>query len=385
MAKDLNGKILPKGIIQRADGLYMGRFQYEGELYPPIYDKDWREVERKLNDLRYEVTHQMYSAKSKLTLDEWFEIWLKEYRGIRVKEGTKENYRNAYNGRIKPVLGKKRVTSIRMEQIQRLYNKMAEENYATETIKATAVLLYGMFKQAEKVGLVSKNVAALATIPKAKGSKERVALTVEEQALFQEYVEKYSKFPRIYLVALCTGMRNGEVRGLTWDDVDFEKRVIHITGTLKYIKGKGTYRDDPKTKTSKRDIPMLNYCYDLLMEEKKLQEEAKELAGTYWIPYPNLENLVFTKNNGQPISREMVTADMNRIFECMKKEGKHIPQFTFHALRHTFATRGLEQGIDLKVMQTILGHTSLSMTSDLYSHVLPTTKSKEMEKLEEIF
>lgn len=385
MAKDLNGKVLPRGIIQRADGLYMGRFQYEGESYPPIYGKDWREVERKLNDLRYEVTHQMYSIKSKLTLDEWFDIWLKEYRGIRVKEGTKENYRNAYNGRIKPVLGKKRVTSIRMEQIQRLYNKMAEENYATETIKATAVLLYGMFKQAEKVGLVSKNVAALATIPKAKGSKERVALTVEEQALFQEYVKKYSKFPHIYLVALCTGMRNGEVRGLTWDDVDFEKRIIHITGTLKYIKGKGTYRDDPKTKTSKRDIPMLNYCYDLLMEEKRIQDEEKDLAGTYWMPYQNLENLVFTKNNGQPISREMVTADMNRIFEHIKKEGQHLPQFTFHALRHTFATRGLEQGIDLKVMQTILGHTSLSMTSDLYSHVLPTTKSKEMEKLEEIF
>ncbi|MDY5483398.1 MAG: site-specific integrase [Clostridium sp.] len=385
MALDKNGKKLPKGITQRADGLYMGRFQYEGEIYPPIYDKDVKVVEKKLNDLRYEVTHQIYSAKSKVTLDEWFAIWMTDYRGIRIKEGTKTVYRDTYNARIKPVLGKKRLTSIRMEQIQKLYNDLAAKGYAEGSIKQVAVVLYGMFKQAEKSGIVTRNVAAMATIPKAKAKKERVALSLEEQRLFEKHIEAYSPHYRLYLLALSTGLRNGEVRGLTWNDIDFEERIIRVTGTLKYVKGKGTYRDTPKTKTSKRDIPMLGYCYKLLKEERQRQEEAKELAGTFWNPLPGLENLVFTHTDGRPISRETVSRELGHVITAIRADGEEIPEFTFHTLRHTFATRGLEQGIPLKAMQAILGHTTLAMTSDLYSHVLPGTKAKEMAKLEEIF
>lgn len=385
MAKDKNGKQLPKGIVQRADGLYMGRFQHEGEIYPPIYDKDLKVVEKKLNDLRYEATHQMYTPNSKITLDEWFEIWLTEYRGIRIKLGTQEVYRNTYHARIKPVLGKKRVTSIRMEQIQKLYNTLAENDYSEGSIKLIGVILYGMFKQAMKSGFINKNPAAMATIPKAKERGERVALTVEEQKQFQTYAEQYSKYYRLFQLAFCTGMRNGEIRGLSWTDIDFEKRVIHVTGTLKYIKGVGHYKETPKTKTSKRDIPMLGICYELLEIQKKEQEDQKQLAGEMWQPLSGLDNLVFNMDNGRPVSREKVTAELNKILRKMQENNISIPEFTFHSLRHTFATRGLEQGIPLRIMQSILGHTTLAMTSDLYSHVLPTTKAKEMEKMEVVF
>ena len=111
---------LPRGITQRRDGLYIGRFQYEGEIYPPVYGRTIRETERKLNELKYEVTHQAYTPKSRVTMDEWFKTWLNEYRGIRIKEGTKETYRNTYNARIHPVLGDKRLTSVRVEHIQKL-------------------------------------------------------------------------------------------------------------------------------------------------------------------------------------------------------------------------------------------------------------------------
>lgn len=385
MAVDKNGKSLPKGIIQRADGLYMGRFQYEGEIYPSIYDRDLKVVEKKLNDLRYEVTHQMYTQSSKVTVTEWFDIWLKEYRGIRIKPGTQEVYRNTYNARIKPVLGKKRLTSIRMEQIQKLYNDMAVSNYAEGTIKLVGVILYGMFKQGVKSGLINKNPVAMATIPKAKERKERIALTLEEQKQFQNYVTKYSEYHRIFFLALCTGMRNGEVRGLCWSDIDFDNKLIHITGTLKYVKDRGHYKGSPKTKTSKRDVPMLGICYDLLIEQKQRQEEQKVLTGEWWNPIKGLEDLVFTSTDGKPVSREKVTKELNEVIKKMREKQIDISEFTFHALRHTFATRGLEQGISLKVMQTILGHTTLAMTSDLYSHVLPTTKAKEMQKMEDVF
>ncbi|SCH81841.1 Integrase [uncultured Clostridium sp.] len=363
----------------------MARFQYEGELYPPIYDRDLKVVEKKLNDLRYEVTHQMYTKNSKITLDQWFEVWLKEYRGIRIKRGTQEVYRNTYQARIKPVLGKKRITSIRMEQIQKLYNALAEKNYSEGSIKLVGVILYGMFKQAMKTGIISKNPAAMATIPKAKERGERVVLTRDEQKQFQTYAKQYSQHHKVFLLALCTGMRNGEIRGLSWSDIDFEKRIIHVTGTLKYIKGIGYYKETPKTKTSKRDIPMLGISYELLEQQKKEQEKQKQLAGQWWQPLKGLDDLVFTMENGRFISREKVTSELKIILKKMRDDHINIPDFTFHTLRHTFATRGLEQGISLKIMQTILGHTTLAMTSDLYSHVLPTTKAKELEKMEAVF
>ncbi len=385
MALDKNGKKLPKGISQRADGLYMGRFQYEGELYPAIYDKDLKVVVKKLNDLRYEATHQMYAQSSKMTVEIWFEQWMKDFRGIRIKPGTKEVYRNTYNAHIMPVLGKKRVTSIRMEQIQRLYNDMAAKDYAEGTIKLVSVILFGMFKQAVKSGLIVKNPVAMATIPKAKERKERVVLTAEEQKQFLTYAQKHSQYCSLFQLALYTGMRNGEVRGLRWSDIDFNKKIIHITGTIKYVKELGHYIETPKTKTSKRDIPMLEVCYELLKQQEKNQMEQKELAGDWWKPLKGLDNLVFTGTDGKPVSREKITAELNKIIKKMQEEHIEISQFTFHTLRHTFATRGLEQGISLKVMQTILGHATLAMSADIYSHVLPTTKKVEMEKMEEIF
>ena len=247
MALDKNGKKLPKGISQRADGLYMGRFQYEGELYPAIYDKDLKVVVKKLNDLRYEATHQMYAQSSKVTVEIWFEQWMKDFRGIRIKPGTKEVYRNTYNAHIMPVLGKKRVTSIRMEQIQRLYNDMAAKDYAEGTIKLVSVILFGMFKQAVKSGLIVKNPVAMATIPKAKERKERVVLTAEEQKQFLTYAQKHSQYCSLFQLALYTGMRNGEVRGLRWSDIDFNKKIIHITATLKHLQELVHYIETPTT------------------------------------------------------------------------------------------------------------------------------------------
>ncbi len=376
---------LPKGIILRDDGYYVGRFQYNGEKYPPIYGKSIKEVEKRLNNLRYEATNQIYTQESKITVEEWFKIWLKEYRNY-ISLGTRDTYTNTFNSYIKPVLGKKRVTTVSALQIQHLYNDMAEKEYAHGTIRLTASVLYGMFEQARKVEMVKKNVVSLANISNGKEPKERIALTLGEQKQFMNSIEINSKYYRIFHLAISTGMRNGEVRGLCWSDIDFENKVIHVTGTLKYIKGKGHYKGDPKSTTSKRDIPMLGICYELLKEQRCEQEKQKKLAEKYWEPVKGLEDLVFTDNSGRLVSKEKVTKELNDTLGLMEAQGKtNIPHFTFHTLRHTFATRGLESGIPLKIMQTLLGHKTLAMTADLYSHVLPETKEREMQKMEAVF
>lgn len=385
MAYDQKGKKLPKGIVQRKDGLYMGRFQYEGETYPAIYDPNLKVVEKKLEDLRYEVTHGMYRTPSKITVQGWFDEWIEKYKKPRVKAGTIENYTNNYNAQIKPIIGKKRLTSVRIEHIEKIYNVMSNKGLAKGTIKIVAAILSGMFKQAVKLGMLKENVVALSTLSNGKERKEKVVLSMEQQKAFLEYAKEHSPFYELYQLALCTGMRNGEVRGLTWADIDFEKREVHVTGTIKYIKSHGHYRDTPKTKTSRRTIPMLGVCCDMLIRQREKQEETKKLVGALWKPLEGLEDLVFTTNEGRPVTRDRVTADLKRCMKNMQEEGIDIPVFTFHTLRHTFATRGLECGIELKSMQCILGHATFSMTADLYSHVLPDTKVKEMEKMEQIF
>lgn len=381
-----NNRKQPKGVTLREDGYYVGRFQYKGEKYPPIFGKNRKEVENKLETLRYEVKNQMYIKESKVTVEEWFKTWLEVYRNNRVSLGTLDSYTNTFNSHIKPVLGNKRVASVSVTQIQQLYNNMAKKGYAHGTIKLTASVLYGMFEQAKIVDMVKKNVVSLATMPRGKEPKERIALTLEEQKQFMNSIKTNSEYYRLFLFALFTGMRNGEVRGLCWSDVDFENKVIHVTGTLKYIKDVGHYKGKTKSITSKRDIPMLEICYDLLKEQKQKQEEQKKQAEEFWNPIKGLEDLVFTDNSGRLVSKERVTKELNDTLVLMKEEEKiNIPHFTFHTLRHTFATRGLENGIPLKVMQVILGHKTLAMTADLYSHVLPETKEKEMQKMNATF
>jgi integrase len=383
MAKDKNGKELPKGIVLRSDGRYMGRFRYNQEDYT-VYDYDLKTAVRKLSDLRYEVEHGIYAKESDISLNDWFAIWLKDFKMKSVRPGTQEVYKNIYSGCIKKSLGKRKIKDIRLEHIQRLYNRMSE-NYAEGTIRLANVVLYGLFEQAMKNQLITSNPVRLATIPKARKRQQRKVLTLEEQKLFLSYAQKHSRAYPLFAFALLTGCRNGEVRGLMWSDVDFENRIIHVTGTLKYVKGLGIFKGPPKSDSGHRDVPMLEVCYKLLKQHQEEQKAKAELIGELWKPLSGLENLVFTQDNGIPVSREILTAEMKMINNKLREDGYEIEDFTFHSFRHTFATRALESDISMKTTQTILGHAQYAVTADLYSHVLPNTKAKEMEKMAHLF
>lgn len=383
MAKDKNGKELPKGIVLRSDGRYMGRFRYNHEDYV-VYDYDLKTVIKKLSDLRYEVEHGIYARESDISLNDWFIIWLNDFKLKSVKPGTQEVYKNTYSGCIKNTLGKRKIKDIRLEHIQRLYNNMSEK-YAEGTIRLANVVLYGLFEQAMKNQLITSNPVRLATIPKARKRQQRKVLTLEEQKLFLSYAKKYSRAYPLFAFALLTGCRNGEVRGLMWSDVDFENRIIHITGTLKYVKGMGIYKGTPKSEAAHRDIPMLEACCKLLKHHQVEQKKRTELMGELWKPIDGLGNLVFTQDDGIPVSREILSAEIKKTINKLREDGYGIEEFTFHSLRHTFATRALESGISMKATQAILGHAQYAVTADLYSHVLPNTKAKEMDKMAYLF
>lgn len=210
-----------------------------------------------------------------------------------------------------------------------------------------------------------------ATIPREKNKKARRVLTLEEQKIFIKYA-KNSYLYNLFALDLRTGLRGGEMRGLKYSDIDKSERLIHIVRTLKYESGIGFFEDTPKTRTSIRDIPLTDDMISLLENQRKYFSEPNIIK---------LNGYVFHLPDGRPISRERVQNEIKRIVKRINDDGVVFPPFTLHALRHTFATRAIENGMKPQTLKAILGHSSLAMTMDLYAHVLPTTKAEEMNMI----
>ncbi|MFW5633149.1 MAG: tyrosine-type recombinase/integrase [Acetivibrio ethanolgignens] len=372
MATDKRGRKLPKGIRQKGNR-FEGRVTYQQKTYS-VYGDTVKETQTKMTELKYKLEHGIFVEKDKITLDEWNKTWLEEYKKNRVKMGTYVSYQKYYNGVIKSRLGNKYITEIRGEHIQRLYNDLVKEGYALSSIKVVAAVLNGCFKQAYRNGLIEKNPVPLAELPRETDKKVRQAMTKEQQDLFMKYA-KESYLYNFFAVMLRTGMRSGEMRGLKYSDIDKKENVIHVQRTLKYIEGQGYMEDTPKTRTSKRDIPLTAATLQLLEAQKRQWGFKIEKMGRY----------LFSNENGEPLSRDRVQAEIDRIIKKMQADGKSFERITPHVFRHTFATRAIEAGMPPQVLKTILGHSSLAMTMDLYSHVLPDTKAEEMKKIDIAF
>lgn len=381
MAVDKKRKSLPKGITQRKDGRYMARFQYEGEKYT-IYGTEVDKLLLQIEDLKYEVRHGIYEKEQNITVDSWYHTWMEEYKKHQVKPTTFDLYDRTYEGHIKPYIRKKKLKDIRPEHIQRILNAESKK-VQRQTLTRIHVILNGIFQQAYKNGIIQKNPVQRTTMPKLREDTERRVMTVEEQNIFLEYAKK-TYYGDIFEVALSTGMRKGELLALEWSDIDFKNRMIHVTGTLirtngKYLKG------TPKSKTSRRDIPMLNNVYEILRKRRKELLELKMMLGDKWTPLDGLDNLVFTNEFGSVVTLNTMQYYVKHIQELIRRDGIEFKPIHIHTLRHTFATRCIENGMQPQVLKTILGHSSLAMTMDLYSHVLPDTKTDEMQKIAGLF
>lgn len=372
MAVDKRGRKLPKGIRQRYED-FEGRFMYQGKRYL-VHGETVTETQKAMTELKYKLEHGLYVAKEKLTLDEWYRTWLEEYKKNRVKLGTYTSYEKYYQSVIKSRLGSRNLNDIRGEHIQKLYNDLVKEGYALSSIKIVSAVLNGCFKQAERNGLIERNPVKLAELPRQTEKKTRQALTREQQALFMEYA-KESYLYHFFEVMLRTGMRKGEIQGFKYPDIDRKANVIHVRRTLKYIEHHGYIEDTPKTRTSTRDIPLTAAVLEHI-----------EAQRNYWgFKVVNMNQYIFCNERGEALSRERIQAEIDRIIKRIRAAGHDFPRITSHVFRHTFATRAIEAGMQPQVLKTILGHSSLAMTMDLYSHVLPDTKAEEMEKIANVF
>ncbi len=384
MSKRGNGE---GSVCRRPDGRWQGSITIgrddRGRLIRKyFYGKTRKETSEKLNRAIEELRDNRFINKSdNPTVEQWCHEWLWSYKRNSVKQKTFDQYETILRTHIIPDLGDIRLADLKTMHIQRIINKMHDSGLSHRTIEVMKIVMHAALKQAQRNKLVSENVCENVVLPRKQPKHIRVLNEDEQTKLIAALKDNY--IGRGLLFALYTGMRRGEVLALKWSDYDKNEKTISITKALSRVR---TYNKDgnktmltvttPKTDTSIRTVPLIDKAVELLAEHKRKQERYMELVGDYYTD----NDLIFSSSRGDYLDPGNFNRKLNK---TVKKIG--IAQISPHALRHSFATRGLEAEVSLKAMQELLGHSSITVTGDIYTHILKEQKRKEISKLNDVF
>lgn len=388
MGKSLRGKECGKGICQRKDGLYSARFvSSEGKRQVKCFSS-LPEARNWLEDAKYADRHEDVFAPPDMTVTEWFEFWISHIVGD-LAPNTKRNYRERYEYNVKPVIGKMRLTDVKPMHCKMVFNRM-EASYAGSTIRQTYIAMGKMFRAAVMNDMIQKHPMDGVRYTKPVRAPDDIHfLTRDEQIRFLE-VAKRSRNYNQYALILETGLRTGEMIGLTWDAIDFEKRTLTVNKTLEFRHGEQYWRaGPPKTQHSYRTIPLTDRAYEILKEikdKRPWQKESPLLSQT--LEYIDrrtgaisrlvMRDLVFVNwRTGEPAKNSSYDT---HLYKLCDKAG--IEKFCMHALRHTYATRAIECGVQPKVLQKLLGHASIKTTMDRYVHVTSESLDQAVRQFE---
>lgn len=292
----------------------------------------------------------------------WLEEWLAIYVKPLMKERTYEKYRRIADRQIIPALGHYEMDALNGILLQKFVVGLSGCGYAPNTVNGVVGVLNNSLRRAESCKVIPLSPSERLVRPKAK-EKRVECFSVAEQRRMETYIRERKK-PKLFGIILClyTGLRIGELMALTWDDVDLEKGMISVTKSCHDGSSGGRYKrvtEEPKTENSTRMIPIAR---QLIRELKRLK---KELGGTYVV------------TNGK---KELSVRSYQRTFELLLKR-LEIPHRGFHALRHTFATRALECGMDVKTLSELLGHKNPAVTLKRYVHSMVEHKTEMINKL----
>ena len=388
MGKNLKGKECGKGIYQRKDGTYHARFDDRFGREHGKYFKTLPEARNWLEEARYKDKHCEVPVVTDMTVDAWFEFWIENIVGD-LAPNTRRNYRERYKHNIQPVIGGMLLTDVKPMHCKMVLNRM-DAVYAGSTIRQTYITMGTMLKAAKMNDLIPKHPMDGVRYTKPIWAVDDIHfLTVEEQAKFLEVARRSHNCCQYELV-LETGLRTGELIGLTWDAIDFKKRTLTVNKTLEYRHKQTQWRaGPPKTVQSYRTIPLTSRAVEILQEVKAKSAGRKEsplLDQT--LEYIDrrtgamrklvMRDLVFINfRTGEPAKNSSYDTHLYKL--CDEAGIKH---FCMHALRHTYATRAIESGMQPKVLQKLLGHASIKTTMDRYVHVTDESLDKVVRQFE---
>lgn len=395
--RDKDRIVLRKGESQRSNGSYMYRWVDEEGKRKTVYAKTLDQLRVQEEIIEKDRLDRVKSEARFITLDDVYELWVQLKRGLR--DNTFQNYIYLYGMFVKPLIGDKRVSTLLKSDIKRFYNTLVDERgLAISTVDSVHTVLHQILDMAVDDNLIrnnpSNNVLKELKQARDRTSDKRRALTMQQQGDFLSYIkgsEKYLHWYPIFAVMLGTGMRVGEAIGLRWCDVDLDKGLIDVNHTLVYYNHaeNGCYCNIHTTKTAagKRVIPMMGNIREAFLLERKNQEKAKLHCRSVIDGYTDF---VFLNRFGDCQQQGTLNKALQRIIrdynDQLLTEGKSLdrllPYFSCHTLRHTFATRMCEAGVNIKVVQETLGHADIATTLNIYTDVTREFQKTEFSTLE---
>ncbi len=361
-------------IYRRKDGRWVASITLEHRKRKYFYGETRREVQEKLKVALHEQQQGMIAAGPQQLLKVYLERWLEQVCKLTMRPNTYKQYRSIVYHHLIPSLGYIKLQKLTAEKVQEFCAQKQNEGLSPGTVALVHSVLNTALENAVRWGLVARNVAKLVTLPHVE-RYEAQTLTME-QALKLLELARGSRIETLLLVALTTGMRRGELLALRWDDVDFEKGVLHVRRTMSHIPGMGYKEGEPKTKAGRRTIVLSSVTIEALKEHRFDQKQARIMAGEKW----QERGIVFCNIYGGFFNPVKVLA----LFQRLLREAG-LPHMRFHDLRHSAATILLEARVHLKMVQERLGHSSIATTADIYSHISPEMQQETVDKIDDLF
>ena len=359
MRKRANGE----GSVYRrkSDGRWVGSLSLPDGTRKVFYGKKQSEVIAKLDEAANDLRRGMLAVGSNTTLQEYLENWLENVHKPTIRLSTYLNYRKLLKNYLVPGIGKVKIHRLTPQQVQGFYSQKMSEGLAPKTVNNIHGVLHKALDNAVKWNILPRNVCDAVTPPRIP-RKEKNVLTKQQAHTLLEEVRTH-RLEALLTLAITTGMREGELLALHWQDMNFEDCSLQVKRAVSYLKGYGYVESEPKTAKGRRMIKLPVFVVDILVRHKAQQEEQRREVGSTWID----KDLVFTNAQGYYYSSSTLRKVFRRFLVSIG-----LPHMRFHDLRHSAATILLAMKVHPKVVQEILGHSQIAMTLDVYSHALPS-------------